>query len=162
MTDQFDRIEQVLDGMEELLRVQAYNVVAGLQVAGIAQARQNLIDAGAVDTQQTLNSITALPIRETEDGWAGEVRATAPQAVFIEHGRSAGGSLPPGGALLGWLGRHAIPLRAEFAIRRAISQRGIPPKPFIETLGEQLAGVEQQLMAQASSAVRATLTGSEL
>lgn len=37
----------------------------------------------------------------------------------------------PQGALLPWMQRHGIDVRAEFAIRRAIYRRGLPARPYL-------------------------------
>lgn len=76
--------------------------------------------------------------------YAGGVRATAgtnvPYAETVEKGRRPGAPMPPQGVLIssGWLRRHGLPDKAEFAIRRAIARRGIPAAPFLTRAFDEL------------------------
>jgi hypothetical protein len=45
--------------------------------------------------------------------------------------------MPPAGALIGWMTRHGMDTRMEFALRRAIARRGIPEKRFLRGALEQ-------------------------
>lgn len=157
MAADFDRIADSLENLGPLLRAQARGVVVDLQQAGIAQARLNLTAHGAIDTRATYDGIQGTGPFETDSGWRGEVRATSPQSIFVERGRRAGARMPPGGVLLGWMGRHGIPSSAEFLVRRAIGRRGIRPRPFMAPLGDQLRPLAGQLLAQMGQNVSAIL-----
>jgi hypothetical protein len=155
MTD-MERFAAALEGVMPLLHAQAHGLVVDLQRAGVQQARQNLREAHAIDTRATIDGIQATDPQETERGWSGEVRATAPQSIFVERGRRIGAKMPPGGVLLGWMARHGIPARAQFVVRRAIARRGIPARPFMAPLAQQLEPERRRLVAQAAETIRAT------
>lgn len=143
-----------------VVRSAARRAVVQLQQAAVTRARFNLLDQGARDTGDTIRGIEATEPQETQNGWYGEVRATAPQSIFVERGRRAGLRMPPGGVLLGWMSRHGIPANREFVIRRAIGRRGIKARPFMAPLPTQLEPVRQQILAQARETVRQELTRS--
>ena len=95
-------------------------------------AKLNLQRQGAIDTGQLLNSIA----REVQP-FEARIDSNKQYARPVEEGRAAGAPMPPAGSLLGWMGRHDIPLEHEFAIRRAISQRGIAARPYLSPALEQ-------------------------
>jgi hypothetical protein len=154
-----ERIASALENVRPILHRQARTIVLGLEGAGAEQARRNLTEQGAIDTRGTLDGVQASEPEETENGWRGEVRATALQSIFVERGRRAGARMPPGGVLLGWMGRHGIPPRAEFVIRRAIGRRGIRARPFMSPLAEQLQPQARRLLAEAGESIHAELRG---
>lgn len=81
-----------------------------------------------VDEGRTRNSIT----HEVDaDGMGATVGTNLKSAPSVEFGRAAGRRMPPPGSLDGWMRRHGIPADADYAIRRAIAERGIPAKPFL-------------------------------
>jgi hypothetical protein len=143
-----------------VVRSAARRAVMQLQAAAVTRARFNLLDQGARDTGETLRGIQATEPVETTTGYRGEVRATAPQSIFVERGRRANKPMPPGGALLGWMSRHGIPANREFVIRRAIGRRGIKARPFMAPLPTQLEPMRQQILAQARETVRQELARS--
>jgi hypothetical protein len=149
-----DRLAGALERIGPVLHRQARTTVTELQATGVQVARQNVNQSRALDTLATIDGIQPTDPQETERGWRGEVRATAPQSIFVERGRRAGARMPPGGALLGWMARHGIPLNREFVVRRAIARRGIPPRPFMAPLAGQLEPERQRLMQAAAQSIR--------
>lgn len=78
-------------------------------------------------------------------GWTAEATAlggtvgnNVPYARPVNDGRSAGAPMPPTGSLLAWMASKGIPAEAEYAVRRAIGRRGIPPKRMKEQTVERL------------------------
>lgn len=106
---------------------------SALAIEGLAK-RYAPVDTGTLRRSIT-HAVTPL---------AGGVRAVAgtnvPYAEAVEKGRRAGAPMPPGGVLIssGWLRRHGLPDSAEFVIRRAISRRGIPARPFLTRALDEL------------------------
>jgi hypothetical protein len=159
MTADLDRLATALETLPQLLHQQARTLVVDLQGAAVQQARDNLTQGGAVDTRGTFDGVLPTEPVETERGWRGEVRATAPQSIFVERGRRPNRRMPPGGVLLGWMLRHGIPADAEFLVRRRIGIRGIPARPFMAPLGRQLEPERRRLLGQVVDAVRAYFRG---
>ena len=106
-------------------------------------AKLNIQRQGAIDTGALLNSIA----REVQP-FEARIGSNKQYARYVEEGRAAGSAMPPAGSLLGWMGRHDIPLEHEFAIRRAIAQRGIPARPYlIPALEQNRAQIDREFKA---------------
>jgi len=69
-------------------------------------------------------------VRETAEGLT-VIFDGADHAKYVDSGRRPG-SMPPSGALLGWMSLKGIPKEAEWPIRRSIFLFGIEPTPFID------------------------------
>jgi hypothetical protein len=110
---------------EKLLRViQAYNKKALDIIRGI------LIKNNKVATAKTISTLRA----ETEfriDEYA-EINVFGSKVFeYIEQGRPPNSKMPPQGSLLEWMSARGI-TGSEFAIRKSIAKKGIPPTPIIE------------------------------
>jgi phage gpG-like protein len=99
---------------------------SGLVVEGRAK------ELAPVDTGKLRQSITT-QVR-TDSALVGSNLQYAPT---MEFGRRPGATMPPAGALIGWMTRHGMDTRMEFALRRAIARRGIPEKRFLRGALEQ-------------------------
>lgn len=127
------QIQKAIDAGELLrtgVEVSARDIVRQAGNDIVQQARRNLRRVHGIDTGATFQNIVPTEPRVTGKTVTGTVRAGG-SAANIEYGRQAGRAMPPRGALLDWLARHSIPVHAEFAVRRAIARRGIPPRPFM-------------------------------
>lgn len=116
-------------------------------------AKLNLQRQGAIDTGQLLNSIA----REVQP-FEARIGSNKQYARPVEEGRAEGAAMPPPGSLLGWMDRHHIPLEHEFAIRRAIGQRGIPARPYlIPALEQNRAQIDREFAAAQKRIVKRTM-----
>jgi hypothetical protein len=104
-----------------------------------------------VDTGHLRRSITASRATFAGGVARGAWGTNVPYARPVHDGRRAGAPMPPAGALTGWLRRHGIPIAAEFVVRRAIGQRGIPPRRF---LADVLTRLEPRFRAEFDQARR--------
>jgi hypothetical protein len=73
-----------------------------------------------------------------------DVYSDLPQVLLdtIEMGRRPGGRLPPTGALVGWMLRHGMDPRNEFALRRKIARDGT--KGALAVLGALISARQRQ------------------
>lgn len=92
----------------------------------VARAKQ----LAPVDTGRLRASIHAVGPFRTPLGLAVDVVADVNYAKWVHDGRQAGSRMPPPAALAGWARRHGA-AGAEFAIARAIANRGVPARPFL-------------------------------
>jgi len=99
----------------------------------------------------------------------GHVGPSVGYGRYVEFGRTPGARMPPVSALIGWVQRHFhnprqrvtdATLRSEaFALARAISRRGIPPRPFMQpALTKNLPQIEA-LFAAVGARVAAQIVG---
>lgn len=115
-----------------------------------ADMRTRLSKAKKIDTGRLYKAV-AYRVVESGDTVSVEVGprvgdpGIAPIDVTVDEGRKSGSTMPPRGALLPWMGRHGIPERAEFPIRRAIGRRGIPATPFIDVSLERSRVVPEEI-----------------
>ena len=102
---------------------------SGLVVEGRAK------QLAPVDTGKLRQSITT-QVR-TDSAVVGTNLQYAPT---MEFGRQPGAAMPPEGALLGWMSRHGMDTRMEFALRRSIARKGIAAKRFLRGALEENTG----------------------
>jgi hypothetical protein len=97
------------------------------------------------DAKEYLRSTTPYPTVDTGDiidnievQYSGtsmgimraRVYTVSDHAIWVVRGRTAGARYPPPAPIKAWAARHGI--SQYFPISRAIAERGIKPKPFIE------------------------------
>jgi hypothetical protein len=122
---------------------------------GEAKARRS----ARVDTGENRTSTKGL-VRDLPNGAEGVLEATSGHAAVMENGRRPGAKMPPRGVLLGWMGRHGIPERAEYAIRRAIAVKGIKADHNIEQTRDSLVPeIDADLRRVLGPIVRVALEG---
>lgn len=122
-----------------------------------------------MDTRQLLNNIGARIVELTQDKLRKQglsessiitnisydveeineeyelVIRTPEYAINIDKGRRKGAKMPPKKPIEDWMKAKGIPMRASFPIRRAISIRGIKPRPFLDTIVNNIANIEDIL-----------------
>ena len=103
----------------------------------VAFARATLAQQGRNATGKTSQSLE-YRVTETQRGYRLDILGK-PTSVFTDQGRGAG-KQPPTSALLEWLKARNIPIKAAFAIARAIGERGTikPASNFVELTAEHL------------------------
>lgn len=80
---------------------------------------------------------------------------------FVEGGRRAGAKMPPSDAILQWVRKYRIARTGisenslVYLIRRSIADKGIKPRPFLNTIIEN---VEKQIEALLSEFLESILT----
>lgn len=83
------------------------------------------------DTHHLQRSITSEARPLAGALWRAVAGTNVPYAEDVERGQKPG-RWPAEGELLGWMRRKGIEASAEFAIRRAIYQRGTKAQPYLE------------------------------
>jgi hypothetical protein len=101
-------------------------------VRSTAQVQHDAQVAVAVDTGNLRRSITT-----TVTPYVGRVGTNLLYGRVVEEGRRPGAAMPPAGALLGWMRRHGMDARNEYALRLRISRRGIKARPYLKPALEQ-------------------------
>jgi bacteriophage HK97-gp10 putative tail-component len=89
-------------------------------------AERNIREIDAYDTGELYGSIE---IKSAKNGLDYAVGSTAEHAPFIEFGTAP--HFPPVDAIRDWCIRKGLPASAAFPIARAISERGLPERPFL-------------------------------
>ena len=90
-----------------------------------------------------------LTVSDSGTGVAVDVFTDKVYAAAIEFGLPPGMAFPPPGSLTDWLKSKGIPEGAEFAVARAIYERGTKPQPFLFPAFEQEAPKFQAHLAAA-------------
>ncbi|HKC98921.1 MAG TPA: HK97 gp10 family phage protein [Methylomirabilota bacterium] len=127
------------------------------------------------DTRRLAGSISS---RIEGQGLAlqGVVGPSVQYGIYVEFGRRAGARMPPVDALIGWVQRHTpralLPRRGgrrddflrsrAFALARAISRRGIPPRPFMRPAYTKNLPTITRLFDQVGVRITAFLAGQPL
>ena len=113
--------------MKDLIRKKSKEVKGETYAHGLdvqREAKKNLNSMRRWDTGNLANSII---VDLERAGFTVKVEATAPYAVYVEHG--ARPHFPPPDALEGWAKRHGFD--SAWPICKAISERGLPESPFL-------------------------------
>lgn len=125
----------------------------------VRDMRTRLSKAGRVDTRRLYNAVAA---RSTESGDIITIEvgprigdpSVEPYDIVVDRGRAPGRPWPPKGVMLPWMGRHGIPARAEYPIRRKIGEEGTKAAPYIDVAGERTAAVLREIDAVLTTVVR--------
>lgn len=91
-----------------------------------------------VDTGRLRSSITHQIEREGRNlvAWVG---SPLEYAYYVHTGRAQWSAPPPVDSIAGWASRHGL-AGNEYVIARAISERGIEPKPFLDEAMRVIGG----------------------
>lgn len=115
-----------LQGADLVFADEMATAVLRTSIEGANASKGIVRDRGRIDVGQLINSLAVEPVRRVagavRGGWGTNVR----HGRVNEQGRRAGARMPPPDVLLPWMARHGIPKEAEFPLRRAIAERGIP------------------------------------
>lgn len=101
-------------------------------IRSTAQVQHDGQVAVAVDQGTLRRSITT-----DVTPYVGRVGTNLLYGRVVEEGRRAGAAMPPAGVLTGWMQRHGMNPKNEYALRLKISRRGIKPRPYLVPALEQ-------------------------
>lgn len=123
----FQKIAREYAGSAPIIKQETSTAMTRSVIAIEADAKRRV----PTDTHNLQRSIThEVQARGTDV--IGRAGTNQPYAEPVEYGRRAGAPMPPSGAVLGWMRRHGIDQSAEYVIRRAISRKGIRPRPYLK------------------------------
>ncbi len=87
----------------------------------------------------------------------GRVESDLEYMYNIEFGRTAGATMPPPSALVGWIGRHPGFTGTPFVLARAIGERGIPGREPWQKAFDLIQPVADKLIEDAFDRIMASL-----
>ena len=102
---------------------------------GVKQVQIQILNIGAVDTNELIDSIH-YELSNTTNGIESVIKPsekTAIRAAVVEYGSKP--HSPPISALQGWADRHGIPV---WAVARKIAREGTQPRPYWQPAYEDL------------------------
>jgi phage gpG-like protein len=101
-------------------------------IRSTAQVQHDAQVVVAVDTGTLRRSITT-----DVTPYVGRVGTNLLYGRVVEEGRRPGAAMPPAGVLTGWMQRHGMNPKNEYALRLKISRKGIKAKPYLVPALEQ-------------------------
>jgi hypothetical protein len=110
------------------------------------------------DTHTLQRSITH-EVQASGQNVTGRVGSNLVYAPVVEYGRSPG-SMPPPGALAGWLRRKGIDERYAFVVARSIARRGTRKRPYLKPALEKNWQAISREMDQVLRRIATRLAGS--
>lgn len=149
-THQVDGYARAMKAAPQRLKKELIIAVNRTTTEGEARSKRYV----PTDTHHLQRSITMVAARDMAGGIRGAWGTNVPYAKVMEEGRGAGTTMPPAGALLGWMARHGIDESQEFVVRRAIGRNGIVGKRY---MAKARAEVDPLADREIRTAVRRTL-----
>lgn len=128
MTFDFSEIERMAaryEGAEQIVREEVRTGITRSVIQIEADAKR-LVPTDTHHLQRSLTHEVTVSARDVR----GRAGTNVSYARTVEEGRTPG-RMPPQGALIGWMRRHGIDVKAEFVIRRAVNRRK-RPQPYLK------------------------------